>query len=154
MLYILKAKNTRTTAQFAPSCMLNQIHLNISYLAKYKDFPHSPPQKRKSMPILFHIYRDPFKGNQWVSKSQITRPDFAGHLQHHSSITAVQFICFKMLTNRFVLRFIPEKEQMIKTSFATTATAVIVLIGLCFCLSSIIILCINYRMFDYSIYDH
>lgn len=38
------------------------------------------------MSILFHIYRDPSKGNQWASKSQITSTDFAGNLQHHNNI--------------------------------------------------------------------
>lgn len=38
------------------------------------------------MPILFRIYRDPSKGNQWASKSYITSTGFVGNLQHHTSI--------------------------------------------------------------------
>lgn len=78
-----KPKTTHIrTAQLTVSCKFNQIYLNISLILQYK----GSPKKRKSMSILFHIYRDPSKGSQQASKSQITSTDFVGNLQHHNNI--------------------------------------------------------------------
>lgn len=60
-----------------------------------------------------------------------------------------------MLTYRFMLWFSPvlRERKNDKIFIWYDNTAVIVLIGLCFCLSSLIILCINYHIYDYNIYD-
>lgn len=74
-------------------CLASLINPTWIYLLSYS--ARVPPPKGKSMSILFYIYRDPSKWNQWSSKSRITSTEFVGNLQHHNNIQSCSVHFFR-----------------------------------------------------------
>lgn len=125
-------------------CLASLIKPTWIYLLPYS--ARVPPPKGKSMSILFYIYRDPSKWNQWSSKSQIASTEFVGNLQHHNNIQSFSVHFFRNADQQVYVVIYFRESKNDKNFIWFDTTAVIVLIGFCFYLSSIIILCINYHV--------